>query len=499
MKAIYTRQSIDKKDSVSIENQIDFCKKEISEKDNYKIYTDKGFSGSSIKRPAFEEMIQDIEKGVISKVVVYKLDRISRSILDFSNIMEIFNNYDVQFVSVTEKFDTSTPMGRAMLNITAVFAQLERETIQQRIKDAYYTRGKKGMFLGGNLPYGFDKEETIIDNKKSSILIQNKHAETVKEMYRMYSEENMSLRQISTFLNKENIKSHSNKNWDSHKVSRTLKNPVYVKADADIYSFFQSKNCIMVNDIKEFKGEHGLFSFGNIQSQGNKFKDFSGYHIALAPHKGIVDSKTWIVCQYRLSNNKQIKNTGKSKKTWLSGLVKCGYCSYSMGINTAGNISYYRCMGNSLLNICDAKSKRVKDIESSVELGILKKLKELSSEKHETKIQTKTSEANSIKLKLMEIDNKIEKLIDSMLEAEDITMNYINKRMKKLEAEKQKIQKSLSVEMQDRLLDMSQVLNVEKTLEEWDDLSIQEKKDTASKIINKVYVKDDEIRIDWKY
>lgn len=497
MEAIYTRQSIDKKDSISIEYQIEFCKKEVSKKNNYKVFTDKGFSGSNIKRPAFEEMIQNIEKGIIHKVIVYKLDRISRSLLDFSNIMKVFNNHNVQFVSVTEKFDTSTPMGRAMLNITAVFAQLERETIQQRIKDAYYARGKKGMFLGGNLPYGFDKKEAIIDNKKSAMLVPNKYADTVKEMYRMYSQENMSLRQISTFLNAKNIKSHSNKNWDSHKISRTLKNPVYVKADADIYSFLQSKNCIMVNDINEFNGKQGLFSFGDNQTQGNKLKSLSGYHISLAPHMGIIDSKTWIVCQNKLSSNKQIKNNGKSKKTWLSGLVKCGYCNYSMSINTASDISYFRCIGNSLLKVCDAKSKRVNDIENSVETVFLLKLKELSSEKHKNNIQTNYD--NNIKLKLLQIDNKINKLIDSLFEAENITIKYINKRINKLEAEKQDLQNYLLKESHDNMFPIPQVLNVEKALEKWHDLSIQEKKDTASKIINMIYIKDKEISIDWKY
>ena len=122
--AIYARQSVDKKDSISIENQIEFCKYELKG-GNCKEYKDKGYSGKNTERPQFQQLMRDIESGLVRKVVVYKLDRISRSILDFAKMMDFFQKYEVEFVSSTEKFDTSTPMGRAMLNICIVFAQLE--------------------------------------------------------------------------------------------------------------------------------------------------------------------------------------------------------------------------------------------------------------------------------------------------------------------------------------------------------------------------------------
>ena len=125
--ALYGRQSVDKKDSISVESQLDFCKYE-THGQPYQTYTDKGFSGKNTNRPDFECMMRDIRAGRIKRVIVYKLNRISRSILDFANMMEVFQEYDVEFVSSTEKFDTSTPIGRAMLNICIVFAQLERET-----------------------------------------------------------------------------------------------------------------------------------------------------------------------------------------------------------------------------------------------------------------------------------------------------------------------------------------------------------------------------------
>ena len=122
--AVYARQSVDKQDSISIESQIEFCKYELRG-GSYQEYTDKGYSGKNTDRPQFQQLVRDIEQGLIQRVIVYKLDRISRSIIDFANMMELFQRYNVEFVSSTEKFDTSTPMGRAMLNICIVFAQLE--------------------------------------------------------------------------------------------------------------------------------------------------------------------------------------------------------------------------------------------------------------------------------------------------------------------------------------------------------------------------------------
>ena len=145
---IYARQSVDRKDSISIESQIDFCKYELKG-GSCKVFKDKGYSGKNTDRPEFKKLLGEIRKGKVRRVIVYKLDRISRSILDFANMMELFQEYDVEFVSSTEKFDTSTPMGRAMLNICIVFAQLERETIQKRVTDAYYSRCLKGFHMSG--------------------------------------------------------------------------------------------------------------------------------------------------------------------------------------------------------------------------------------------------------------------------------------------------------------------------------------------------------------
>ena len=144
MDAIYARQSIDKKDSISIETQIEYCKRFSSEAPL--VFYDKGFSGKNTNRPAFQQLMEAVETGQVSKIIVYRLDRFSRSIADFSQIWTKLEQRNVEFQSVTENFDTSSPMGRAMLNIVLVFAQLERETTAERVRDNYQHRFALGSW-----------------------------------------------------------------------------------------------------------------------------------------------------------------------------------------------------------------------------------------------------------------------------------------------------------------------------------------------------------------
>ena len=165
--AIYTRQSVDRADSISVDSQAEFCKREVTDEKNVKTYTDKGYSGKNIDRPAFQELLRDIETGQVRRVIVYRLDRISRSVLDFANLIDVFQKHNVDFVSTMEKFDTATPVGKAMLMIVMIFAQLERETIQQRVIDAYSSRSKRGFYMGGPIPYGFRLTDTVIDGVRT--------------------------------------------------------------------------------------------------------------------------------------------------------------------------------------------------------------------------------------------------------------------------------------------------------------------------------------------
>ena len=271
--AIYARQSVDKKDSISIESQIEFCKYELKG-GNCKEYKDKGYSGKNTERPQFQQLMRDIESGLVRKVVVYKLDRISRSILDFAKMMDFFQKYEVEFVSSTEKFDTSTPMGRAMLNICIVFAQLERETIQKRVQDAWYSRCQRGFKMGGKAPYGFHTEPIKMDGINTKKLVVNQdEAANIRLMFEMYAQSTTSYGDITRYFAEQGILFHG-KELIRPTLAQMLRNPVYVQADLDVYEFFKSQGAVLVNDVADFTGMNGCYLY-----QGRELQRVQGQRV----------------------------------------------------------------------------------------------------------------------------------------------------------------------------------------------------------------------------
>ena len=300
--AVYARQSVDKKDSISIESQIEFCKYELKD-GSCKEYKDKGYSGKNTDRPHFQELIRDIQKGLIAKVVVYKLDRISRSILDFANMMELFQQYEVEFVSSTEKFDTSTPMGRAMLNICIVFVQLERETIQKRVQDAYYSRSQKGFKMGGKPPYGFHTEPVVMGGIHTKKLVMNpEEAANIRLMFELYAKPKTSYGDVTRYFAGQGILFYG-KELIRPTLAQMLRNPVYAQADLDVYEFFKSQGTVIVNDAADFTGANGCYLYQGRDVKPDKLHNLKGQMLVLAPHEGIVPSDIWLTCRNRLGRN----------------------------------------------------------------------------------------------------------------------------------------------------------------------------------------------------
>jgi DNA invertase Pin-like site-specific DNA recombinase len=129
-------------------------------------YDDGGFSGGSMERPALKRLMRDVEAGAIDVIVVYKVDRLSRSLTDFAKLVDVFDRHNVSFVSVTQQFNTTTSMGRLTLNILLSFAQFEREVIGERIRDKFAASKRKGMWMGGTPPLGYDvKDRKLIVNE----------------------------------------------------------------------------------------------------------------------------------------------------------------------------------------------------------------------------------------------------------------------------------------------------------------------------------------------
>ena len=136
-------------------------------------YDDGGFSGGTLDRPALKQLISDIEEGLIDVIVVYKIDRLSRSLMDFARLVEVFDRNNVTFVSVTQAFNTTTSMGRLTLNILLSFAQFEREVIGERIRDKFAASRKRGMWMGGFVPMGYDvKDRKLVVNEAEAATVR---------------------------------------------------------------------------------------------------------------------------------------------------------------------------------------------------------------------------------------------------------------------------------------------------------------------------------------
>jgi len=149
-------------------------------------YDDGGFTGGNMERPALDRLLRDIDRGKVDCVVVYKVDRLSRSLMDFSRILEVFERHGVSFVSVTQQFNTTHSMGRLTLNILLSFAQFEREIIGERIRDKLAAQARKGKWTGGAPVLGYDVDRT---GPSPRLVVNAREAARVREMYRMYLQE----------------------------------------------------------------------------------------------------------------------------------------------------------------------------------------------------------------------------------------------------------------------------------------------------------------------
>ena len=171
--AFYARKSVERENSISCETQLEYCKSAIKpdERDEKIItFIDNGYSGGNVNREGFQKMMRQVQQHKISKVIVYKLDRISRSLSDFVNILQVFKDNKVEFVSSQESFDTSSPYGELIIKILMVFAEFERTSIINRVTQAYAHRSEMGFYMGGRQPYGFELIPAVINNIKTKKL-----------------------------------------------------------------------------------------------------------------------------------------------------------------------------------------------------------------------------------------------------------------------------------------------------------------------------------------
>ncbi|NOW85586.1 DNA invertase Pin-like site-specific DNA recombinase [Clostridium beijerinckii] len=383
--AIYSRKSIFTGKGDSIENQIELCKEYcnrnyINEKIEYIVYEDEGFSGGNINRPEFKQLLKDARVKKFDALICYRLDRISRNVADFSATLELLQSNNIDFISIKEQFDTSTPMGRAMVYISSVFAQLERETIAERVRDNMLQLAKTGRWLGGQVPLGFESEKTsyLDDEFKERILMRlipnQEELELVKLIFNTYLIK-QSITHVAKKLSISGIKGKNGGELKSSQISKILKNPVYIKSNS--LSHEHLKNT-------------GINVFGTPNGNGyltyNKTKkitvdrDITEWIAAVGQHKGIIDAADWIKVQNIMDQNKVKKTirlgTGASNNAILSGILKCAHCGANMIVkhghpsknNPDMKYDYYICSNkkNRFTDKCDNPNIRVDRLDSIV-------------------------------------------------------------------------------------------------------------------------------------
>jgi len=216
--AIYTRVSTDnqaEKEFNSCESQEAKINSFIKSQENmeiFRVYSDAGFTGANLNRPALNEILEDIKQNKINLVISYKIDRLTRSPKDFYQLIELFEKYGVDFISVTERFDTSTPSGRLLRNIMLTFAQFERELASERTMDKMLQRAQKGMWNGGVIPF-----ELIIDEKSGKI---------IQDIYESYVL-SRSISKVYNELKENEVKDRKGNIFTKNEIDYILRNIVY--------------------------------------------------------------------------------------------------------------------------------------------------------------------------------------------------------------------------------------------------------------------------------
>lgn len=491
MDAIYARQSIDKKDSLSIETQINFAKSiAIGEP---KLYIDRGISGKDlVHRPELQNLLSDIQKGAITRVLVYKLDRFTRSLMDFANTWEYMNKYNVEFISVTENFDTSTPIGKAMIFIMAIFAQMEREQISKRVSDNYYDRVELGRWPGGPAPYGYSNSTIVQDNKKVSSLKIEDTINNLEEIMKVYAYPTTSLGDVSRLLNKEKCPGPNSKNWSACALSRVLRNPASVKCDHAVYKYFKNLGVNILNPIEDFNGENGGVLVGKKGATTKNTLNPKDATFAIGNWPGKIDSDLWLRCQKKLDNNQQVTSNNGPRNSWLTGLLKCGDCGRAVMVrkyklkSDGETRRFLRCRGKDFLDCNIDIEISIDEIEDAVQKEIVALLEKCKSKPIESLHST-----NEIEIELIRIDEAIANLMQVLKtnSISKLTIEYVNKELEELSIKRSELQIRKKKAIQELVVPQKIIFT---------DLNKKDKRAVAFSYIETVVIYDDYIKIIWK-
>ena len=486
---IYARVSTDEQAAgqySSIDSQIDICKHyiEIQKEKDWKFihaYTDPGFSGKDLERPGIQNLISDIKTGKVDVAIVYKIERLVRSIKDFYSLWDLFEAHNVTFVSATQQFDTSNAMGKLMLNILLSFAQFERENTSEKTRDKMKQRARLGKWHGGWLPFGYDY------NKETKKLFINKiESQAIKKVFNLFID-GRKPSEIANLLNARGIRTKTRtittKNGNTKNIGENRINEDFIKK---IIAHPIYKGYVKFDD-EEFKGEHQAILSINMWDKANKLL------------KPIQPKKT----EYSKDTHVHI----------LKGLAKCGECDtlltpYPAGKKDKNGIPYlyYACgkvVDDGKNSACRVRALPARDFEEIIkrcliELGQNKALIESSirnasqfNKKRLKPLQEETDKTDNLLAKTTAQINRLIKIIKNEdMVGKEITEEYrtLLKEKSLLETQKEK----LLLDIERCKQDMLDAEMIKKTLLSFDkvinSLPIEDQKELFQLLIKEITV-----------
>lgn len=470
--AIYSRKSKFTDKGESLQNQVSLCREYGAlhfTTNKFIIYEDEGFSGGNADRPQFKKMMQDAKTKKFDVLICYRLDRVSRNISDFTKLVELLQTHDITFVSIKEQFDTSTPMGRAMMYIALVFAQLERETIAERIRDNMLQLARTGRWLGGITPTGFKSESILYYdnhmNKKKMYRLTPipKELDRVKIIFEKYLELD-SLTQLESWCLENNLRTKNNKYYEGTALKLILSNPVYAVADEKLYEYFQNLEMDIASDKKDFDGKYGVLVYNKNQEKKGKStrpKKYNDWIVAISKHPGIISSMDWIKVQYQLKkNSNKPPREGSSQIALLTPLLHCAHCGSKLKVTykvKEGEVlhHYYKCSlkERSRGSLCKMNNLNG-GLADEIVIREFKKLsiseKKLCSRLHIEKnriskqIEIQGSKDELLNKRLYDCEKTISSLTLKLAESQESTVDkYIVKEIEKIHVEMNEIKKQL--------------------------------------------------------
>ncbi|MCJ8013384.1 recombinase family protein [Paenibacillus sp. KQZ6P-2] len=350
--ALYCRVSTDEqaREGVSLDEQQERLKaycRAMGWSDHVQVFVDDGFSAKNLDRPELKRLIQAVKNGSVSRIMVTKLDRMSRRLLDLLNLIDLFQDYEVSFVSISESFDTNTPSGRLTLQVLGAVAEFERERIRERVFENMFHAANTGKWLTQS-PYGYD----LVDK---SLVINDKEAEIVRRVYDLYLNEGLGFYSIAKGLNEEGVPSRQRKEWSIRAIKLMLTNPAY-------------KGTLVWNRKDSSKSQR-------------KDKDIAEWVTVEDCLPIIIEKSVWERVQNRMGQITMAPRA-KSSPHLLGGLLRCGKCGSGMSIGFSGSPSkryrVYRCSANKNKGTCTSKQYRADSVEEWFKEGLVQLMEDTS-------------------------------------------------------------------------------------------------------------------------